>query len=101
MHVVVVDDNGSVSGISGNILEKFTNLSKAIDARITPSENIYYKNYIENNSNYLFAGATDTLVIPSFTTLGGFTVTSGSVLHGDKKQVESPSVLQVINLHSE
>ena len=62
MHVVVVDDNGSVSGVSGNILEKFTNLSKATDARITPSENIYYKNYIENNSNYLFAGATDTLV---------------------------------------
>ena len=27
MHVVVVDDNGSVSGVSGNILEKFTNLS--------------------------------------------------------------------------
>ena len=80
MHVVVVDDNGSVSGISGNILEKFTNLSKATDARITPSENIYYKNYIENNSAYLFAGATDTLVAPSFTTLGGFTVTSGSAL---------------------
>ena len=80
MHVVVVDDNGSVSGISGNILEKFTNLSKATDARITPSENIYYKNYIENNSNYLFAGATDSLVAPSFTTLGGFTVTSGSAI---------------------
>jgi len=77
MHVVVVDDNGSVSGVSGNILEKFTNLSKATDARITPSENIYYKNYIENNSNYLFAGAVDSLVAPEFTTLDGFTVTSG------------------------
>ena len=77
MHVVVVDDNGSVSGVSGNILEKFTNLSKATDARITPSENIYYKNYIENNSNYLFAGAVDSLVSPEFTTLDGFTVTSG------------------------
>ena len=77
MHVVVVDDNGSVSGVSGNILEKFTNLSKATDARITPSENIYYKNYIENNSNYLFAGAVDALVSPQFTTLDGFTVASG------------------------
>jgi hypothetical protein len=80
MHVVVVDDNGSVSGVSGNILEKFTNLSKATDARITPSENIYYKNYIENNSNYLFAGAVDSLVSPQFTTLTGFTVTSGGSL---------------------
>ena len=80
MHVVVVDDSGSVSGVSGNILEKFTNLSKATDARITPSENIYYKNYVENNSSYLFAGAVDSLVSPTFTTLDGFTVTSGGAI---------------------
>ena len=80
MHVVVVDDSGSVSGVSGNILEKFTNLSKATDARITPSENIYYKNYVENNSSYLFAGAVDSLVSPAFTTLDGFTVTSGGAI---------------------
>ena len=78
MHVVVVDDNGSVSGISGNILEKFTNLSKATDARITPSENIYYKNYIENNSNYLFAGAVDSLASPEFTSLAGYVLASGA-----------------------
>ena len=28
VHVVVVDDKGSVTGIQGNILEKFGNLSK-------------------------------------------------------------------------
>ena len=32
IHVVVVDDTGSVTGIQGNILEKFLNLSKASDA---------------------------------------------------------------------
>ena len=78
MHVVVVDDNGSVSGVSGNILEKFTNLSKASDARITPSENIYYKNYIENNSNYLFEGAVDSLASPKFTSLDGYVLASGA-----------------------
>ena len=31
IHVVVVDDNGSVTGIQGNILEKHTFLSKAKD----------------------------------------------------------------------
>lgn len=30
LHVVVVDDSGTVSGISGNVLEKFTNLSKVM-----------------------------------------------------------------------
>ena len=94
MHVVVVDDNGSVSGVSGNILEKFTNLSKGSDARITPSQNIYYKNYIENNSNYLFAGATDSLSqSPSIhISMGGLSQLRLRISHGDKKQVEPPSV---------
>ena len=77
LHVVVVDDNGGISGVSGNILEKFTNLSKATDARITPSENIYWKNYIENRSEYLFAGTVDSLAVPEFTTLDGYILASG------------------------
>ena len=80
MHVIVIDDTGSVSGVSGSVLEKFTNLSKATDARITPSENIYYKNYLENNSGYLFAGATDSISSPEFTSLDGFTPASGAAI---------------------
>lgn len=57
LHIVVVDDTGSVTGTSGNILEKFVSLSKAVDARISPSESIYYKSYIEGKSNYIYSGA--------------------------------------------
>jgi len=32
IHVVVVDDNGTITGIQGNIVEKFNSLSKAVDA---------------------------------------------------------------------
>ena len=32
LHVVVVDDEGSVTGIQGNILEKHLSLSKAVDS---------------------------------------------------------------------
>ena len=32
IHVVVVDDNGEVTGIKGNVLEKHLDLSKALDA---------------------------------------------------------------------
>jgi len=58
IHVVVVDDTGSVSGVQGNILEKFLSLSKASDATAdgdAPTKT-YYKNYIADNSVYVYAG---------------------------------------------
>jgi len=60
IHVVVVDDTGKVTGVPGNILEKFTNLSKANDGKISPSQSVYYKEYIADNSSYIFAGAATT-----------------------------------------
>ena len=48
IHVAVVDDLGTITGIQGNILEKFTGLSKAKDAisNINSPERIYYKDFI-------------------------------------------------------
>jgi len=57
IHYVVVDDDGSVTGTAGNIVEKHLNLSKAKDGVISPSQNIYYRDYIANISQYIFAGA--------------------------------------------
>lgn len=58
VHVVIVDDTGSVTGISGNILEKHISLSKASDGRVSPSQPIYYKEYISQNSQYVFSGGS-------------------------------------------
>lgn len=80
IHVVVVDDSGSITGVSGNILEKYTNLSKGVDAKISPSENIYYKNYLANASAYVFAGTSDSLLGNSFTSINGYTQTSGGTI---------------------
>ena len=57
-HVVVVDSKkvGNISGTTQAILEKFLNLSKAIDTKISPSQNVYYKDYLAYNSNYIYAG---------------------------------------------
>ena len=60
MHVVVVDDTGSVTGIAGNIVEKFTFLSKASDGKRSPTERIYYKSYVATTSDYIYAGAHRT-----------------------------------------
>ena len=59
-HVVVIDSKKSnnVSGTPQAILEKFLNLSKAIDTKISPSQSIYYKDYLAYNSVYIYSGAS-------------------------------------------
>ena len=56
MHVVVVDDSGKETGTAGQILETWVNLSKAEDAKQFNSP-VYYKNFLADNSEYIFAGA--------------------------------------------
>lgn len=59
-HVVVVDSKkvGNVSGNPQSLLEKFLNLSKASDTSISPSEKIYYKDYLALNSSYIYPGVS-------------------------------------------
>ena len=69
IHIVVVDDSGAITGTAGNIVEKFPNLSKAIDGKLSPAQQIYYKNYIAENSAYLFVGESEDGVATGFDTL--------------------------------
>jgi len=59
IHIAVVDDFGTVTGSQGNILETNFFLSKAVDAEEdgnAPIKN-YYKNFLANNSQFIFAGS--------------------------------------------
>ena len=58
IHVVVIDDTGSVTGIQGNLLERHIGLSKATDAvsAVNSPQKIWWKNYIAQFSNYLYVG---------------------------------------------
>ncbi len=58
LHIAVVDDNGTITGIKGNILEKHVSLSKASDtiSEVNSPQKIYYKNYLSNYSAYVYAG---------------------------------------------
>ena len=58
LHVVVVDDKGGISGIQGNILEKFLSLSKAKDATADADNptRTYYKDFVALQSKYVYAG---------------------------------------------
>ena len=66
LHVVVIDASGGVTGDVGSVLEKFPNLSKAKDGEASGKESIYYKDYLANNSEYIFSGAHVTQADDSF-----------------------------------
>ena len=86
MNVVIIDNSGAVSGQPGTILETFGNLSKAQDAEVSPTENVYYKDYLAQNSQYIFGGKSPssydtyhgTQIVPGGFITGFSSVTDGS-----------------------
>lgn len=58
LNIAVIDSTkkDNISGTPQQIIEVFRNLSKATDTVISPSENVFYKSYIANNSRYIYAG---------------------------------------------
>lgn len=54
VHVVVVDGNGDISGVKGTILEKWSNLSRATDTKNESGESLYWKDKIDNSSNWIY-----------------------------------------------
>jgi hypothetical protein len=57
LHVVVVDEDGKFSGSPGTVLEVFSNLSRATDARNDDGSSGYYKTAINDLSRYLWWAA--------------------------------------------
>jgi hypothetical protein len=74
-HLAVVDDTGLVTGIAGNVLEKYTYLSKALDGKISPTEPVYYKDSIASKSSYIFAGYAPSGTATGFASTVGLTST--------------------------
>ena len=77
VHVVVIDDKGTVSGNAGTILEKHLSLSKASDAEFSVGSPSYWRKYLASNSQYIFGGSQPTgIVTTGFSS--GFTLTTDS-----------------------
>jgi hypothetical protein len=68
IHVVIVDDLGTVTGVQGTILEKHLSLSKASDSvsNVNSPIKIFYKNFLSNNSSYVYAGRNPSLASDSY-----------------------------------
>ena len=54
LHIVVIDEDGGISGTKGEILETFGAVSKASDAKTPQGSTNYYPDVIYNQSNYIY-----------------------------------------------
>jgi hypothetical protein len=77
INIVVVDNKGTLSGNVGEILEKFEKLSKATDGKVASSQSIYYKDYIRDNSSYLFVGAATSGASTKFADIDSYSTYTG------------------------
>jgi phage tail sheath protein FI len=53
IHIIVIDEEGKITGTSGTVLEKFAYASKAADAKDDSGNSNYYKNVIASKSKYI------------------------------------------------
>ena len=54
MHIVVADEDGAITGNAGEVLEVFSNVSKASDAKTSQGDSNYYVDVIYNKSQYIY-----------------------------------------------
>jgi len=54
MHIVVVDEDGAITGTAGEVLEVYSNVSKASDAKTAQGDSNYYVDVIYNQSQYIY-----------------------------------------------
>ncbi len=56
LHIIVADEDGEITGVKGQIIEKYAGLSRATDAKDESGESIYYYNVIDNQSQWVLNG---------------------------------------------
>ena len=61
LHIAVIDENGAFSGTPGTVLETFGFLSQGSDSKDSSGTSIYYKNVINNQSEYIWFGDHDII----------------------------------------
>lgn len=69
LHIIVLDEDGLFTGTKGTVLERFSFVSKASDAKLPDGTSNYYKNVINERSKYVWWG-THTANVVSATNWG-------------------------------
>ena len=63
LHVVLIDDKGTITGNAGTILEKHLSLSKAKDASFSVGSPSYWRKYLQTNSSYIYGGSAPVGIV--------------------------------------
>ena len=63
LHVVLIDDKGTITGNAGTILEKHLSLSKAKDASYSIGSPSYWRKYLATNSSYIYGGSAPVVIV--------------------------------------
>ena len=56
MHIIVIDEDGKLTGSANTVLEKYAYLSKASDAKSDSGSSSYYPRVLFNRSKYIYWG---------------------------------------------
>lgn len=54
LHIIVIDEDGAISGTAGTVLERFAGVSKASDAKDSLGRSNFYKDVINSRSQYIW-----------------------------------------------
>ena len=54
LHIAISDEDGDITGVRGQVVERFSNLSRARDAMSDDGTSIYYKEVINQRSQWLW-----------------------------------------------
>ena len=86
VHVAVIDTTGDVSGAANTVVERLTYLSKLTDGKSTEGGSTYYKDIVNNNSQFIFHGGALTGTIEPASSGSGiaFGVDSSGLATGSK-----------------
>ena len=60
LHIIVIDEDGGISGAAGTILESYEGLSQASDAKTTSGATNFYADVIYNQSDFIYWMDHDT-----------------------------------------
>ena len=77
MHIIVIDEDGDITGTAGTVLEKFAGVSKAADATDSVGQSNYYGSVLNNRSRYIWLTNQPAAVANNWGTIAsGVTFTS-------------------------
>ena len=81
LHIVISDEDGDITGVKDNILEVWEGLSRASDAKNESGESIYYKDVIDNQSNWVWVGGTNIRATSNVNTAAQTYSNTGALLN--------------------